>query len=217
MIKENLQKLLTQINPGVSLIAVSKKKAIPHLLEAYEFGIRDFGENYVQELCDKQKDMPTDIRWHMIGHLQTNKVKFIVPFIYLIHSVDSLKLLKEINKEAAKVYRKIKCLLQVHIAKEDTKTGFYKQEILDLVADNTMAKLTNVEIVGLMGMSTFTDDTSTVTAEFKLLKEIFDQLNIRLDKRLEVLSMGMSGDWQLAIENGSNMVRIGSAIFGERV
>lgn len=206
-------------NYGAKLIPVSKTKPIDLLLEAYQAGYKVFGENYVQELVEKHEKMPKDIEWHMIGHLQTNKVKYIAPFVSLIHSVDSEKLLLEINKQAFKNNRVIKCLLQVHIATEDTKSGFDTSEIISFVTSGAIESLKNIEIIGLMGMSTFTDDKSIVMAEFKELKRIFDVLkteNKNSNARFEELSMGMSDDWEMAVEEGSTMVRIGSKVFGNR-
>ncbi len=193
-----------------TLVAVSKTKPNELVMEAYDAGQRDFGENKVQDLVAKAEALPKDIKWHMIGHLQRNKVKYIVPFVHLIHGVDSEKLLKEIDKQAAKVDRIVSCLLQVHIAKEDTKFGFSAEEIEQLLSNDGLSKYPNVKIEGLMGMATFTDDKSQVAEEFASLKSLFDQYN------WDILSMGMSGDYQIAIEQGSNMIRVGTAIFGER-
>ncbi len=206
-------------NTGAKLIPVSKTKPAELLLEAYNAGYKIFGENYVQELVDKYEQMPKDIEWHMIGHLQSNKVKYIAPFVSLIHSVDSAKLLQEINKQALKNNRIIKCLLQVHIATEDTKSGFDTSEIVAFVTSDVIESLKNVEIIGLMGMSTFTDDKSVVLAEFRELKSIFEILkaeNKNSNAKFVELSMGMSDDWQLAVQEGSTMVRIGSKISGNR-
>ncbi len=193
-----------------TLVAVSKTKPNELVMEAYDAGQRDFGENKVQDLVAKAEALPKDIKWHMIGHLQRNKVKYIVPFVHLIHGVDSEKLLKEINKQATKVDRIVNCLLQVHIAKEDTKFGFSAEEIEQLLSNDGLSKYPNVKIEGLMGMATFIDDKSQVAEEFASLKSLFDQYN------WDILSMGMSGDYQIAIEHGSNMIRVGTAIFGER-
>lgn len=203
---------------GVTLVAVSKTKPVKEILELYESGHRDFGENYVQELVEKAGRLPKDIRWHFIGHLQTNKVKLIAPFVQLIHGVDSLKLLKEINKEAVKSGRVIDCLLQVHIAREETKFGLDEQEVRDILDGTAIAEMKNVRICGLMGMASFSDNIDLVRAEFRQLKEIFEERN-RLrtpDAQLRTLSMGMSSDFRVAIEEGSTMVRIGSLLFGER-
>lgn len=196
---------------NISLVAVSKTKPIEDILELYNYGHRDFGENYVQELVEKAEKLPNDIRWHFIGHLQTNKVKFITPFIYLIHGVDSLRLLKEINKQAEKNKRVIDCLLQVHIAQEETKFGFDEFELLGL----ELKQFVNVRIKGLMGMASLTDDISKIRIEFKFLKTLFEKLKIH-NPELSILSMGMSADYKIAIEEGGNMVRIGSLLFGER-
>ena len=196
---------------NISLVAVSKTKPIEDILELYDLGHRDFGENYVQELVEKAEKLPNDIRWHFIGHLQTNKVKFITPFVYLIHGVDSLRVLKEINKQAEKSKRVIDCLLQVHVAQEETKFGFDEAELslLDL------KQFVNVRIKGLMGMATLTDDTTKIRIEFKYLKTLFEKLKTQ-NPELSILSTGMSADYKIAIEEGSNMVRIGSLLFGER-
>ena len=195
----------------VTLVAVSKTKPNTDIMEAYNVGQRVFGENKVQELVKKQEELPKDIQWHMIGHLQRNKVKFIAPFVTLIHGVDNLKLLQEIDKRAAQNNRKIDCLLQVHIAKEDTKFGFEIHEIKDALLATSSFK--NISIVGLMGMATFTDDNNPIKVEFKSLKTVFDSIK---NNKITTLSMGMSGDYPLAIEQGSTMVRVGSAIFGRR-
>jgi hypothetical protein len=201
---------------NVQLIAVSKTKPVEDIKELYDLGQRDFGENYVQELADKQGQLPKDIRWHFIGHLQTNKVKYIAPFIHLIQSVDSLKLLKEINKQAVKHNREIQCLLQVHIADEETKFGFDEHELHEL---DELHELKNICIVGLMGMASLTDDENKIRTEFKKLKNIFDNFaQIQTANcKLQILSMGMSSDHKIAIEEGSTMVRIGSLLFGGRI
>jgi PLP dependent protein len=202
----------------VTLVAVSKTKPVEDILELYNLGQRDFGENYVQEMVTKAGQLPKDIRWHYIGHLQTNKVKLIAPFVQLIHGVDSLKLLEEINKQGEKCGRVIDCLLQVHIAMEETKFGLNEQELDDLLKETEVELLNNVRIIGLMGMASFTEDMGKVKKEFRYLKELFDiyaKLATR-NSKLVTLSMGMSSDYKIAIEEGSNMVRIGSLIFGER-
>ena len=204
---------LTQQN--ITLVAVSKTKPAEDIQALYNLGQRDFGENYVQELVDKTTILPTDIRWHFIGHLQSNKVKYIVPFVHLIHGVDSLKLLKEINKQAAKANRVINCLLQVHIAQEETKFGFDEQELLAINTDELLG-LKNVHVAGLMGMASFTEDKDKVRAEFGYLKTLFDKLSAALPAPLTTLSMGMSGDYTIAAAEGSTMVRIGSLLFGAR-
>jgi len=205
----------------VTLVAVSKTKPVEDILELYQLGQRDFAENYVQELIDKQAVLPGDIQWHFIGHLQSNKVKYIAPFIHLIHAVDSLKLLNEINKQAAKNSRIIHCLLQVHIAQEETKFGFDNEELeaLLLSIKNNELNTSHVNIHGLMGMASFTDDKEQVIKEFRFLKSVFDNSTSLLNgtsHNIETLSMGMSADYDLAIANGSTMVRIGSLLFGER-
>jgi len=196
---------------NITLVAVSKTKPVEDILELYDLGHRDFGENYVQELVEKAGRLPKDIRWHFIGHLQTNKVKLITPFVYLIHGVDSLKLLKEIDKQAEKNKRLIDCLLQVHIAQEETKYGFDENELFDL----GIGQFANVKIKGLMGMASLTENVNKIRIEFKHLKTIYDKLST-LAPQLSILSMGMSADYKIAIEEGSNMVRIGSLLFGER-
>jgi pyridoxal phosphate enzyme (YggS family) len=217
-IKANILDLHDSLDTqDVVLVAVSKTKPTEAIMEAYAAGQRDFGENKVQELTDKAEQLPKDIRWHMIGHLQRNKVKYIVPFVYLIHSVDSLRLLRMINKEAGKAGKIVDCLIQIHIAEEDTKYGFDETELSDALAE--MKDLPNVRIRGLMGMATFTDDSTQIRREFATLKKLFDstaQRDLPEGTTMEILSMGMSGDYELAIEEGSTMVRIGSAIFGER-
>ncbi len=202
---------------GVTLVAVSKTKSIEDILGLYDLGQRDFGENYVQEMVEKAARLPKDIRWHFIGHLQTNKVKLIVPFVQLIHGVDSLKLLQEVNKHAGKAGRMVDCLLQVHIAQEETKFGLDEKE-LDELLNGTISALQNVSVCGLMGMASFTDDMEVVKKEFRNLKGVFDRLRQLPIPHcpLTILSMGMSADYKLAIEEGSNMVRIGSLLFGER-
>ncbi len=195
----------------VALIAVSKTKPVEDILELYHLGQRDFGENYVQELVDKATVLPKDIRWHFIGHLQTNKVKQIAPFVQLIHGVDSLKLLKEINKQAEKTKRIIDCLLQVHIAQEETKFGMDEEELNLTIGEVDNMRMTNVRVCGLMGMASFTEDMDKVRKEFRVLKMLFDN-----HTRLTTLSMGMSSDYKIAVEEGSNMVRIGSLLFGDR-
>ncbi len=203
----------------VTLVAVSKTKPVEDIVALYELGQRDFGENYVQELVDKQAQLPSDIRWHFIGHLQSNKVKYIAPFVQLIHGVDSLKLLKEINKEAAKNNRVIDVLLQVHIAQEETKFGMNAEELNTAITEFENLKMANVRICGLMGMASFSDDMEKVRGEFRNLKTLFDASAAKLATHhlpLSVLSMGMSGDYAIAVEEGSTMVRIGSLLFGAR-
>jgi PLP dependent protein len=219
-IQQNILKISEQLPEGVQLVAVSKFKPVEMLMEAYEAGFKVFGENYVQELVDKYEQMPKDIKWNFIGHLQSNKVKYIAPFVSLIHSVDSFKLLKEINKQAEKNERVIDCLLQVYIAQEDTKTGIDEAELFELLKSEAFLSLKNIRIVGLMGMSTFTENMDQVKTEFKSLKTIFDKIreeNIGdLGADFKEISMGMSGDWPLAVAEGSTMIRVGSAIFGSR-
>ncbi|WP_375578570.1 YggS family pyridoxal phosphate-dependent enzyme [Marivirga tractuosa] len=201
------------------LVAVSKTKPNEDLMEAYEAGQRALGENKVQELTDKAEALPKDIEWHMIGHLQRNKVKYIAPFVHLIHSVDSVRLLKEINKQGKKIDRVIPVLLQIHIAEEENKYGLDEQELHELLSSEAFKEMEHVEVQGLMGMATFTDDTEKIRREFKSLKKLFDKTAEQYnDEKLNLkeLSMGMSGDYEIAIEEGSTMVRIGSKIFGER-
>lgn len=212
-IKENILYLLDQLPKEVKLVAVSKTKPNEAILEAYKAGHRIFGENKVQEMISKYEVLPKDIQWHMIGHVQSNKVKYMAPFVTLIHGVDSLKLLKEINKQALKNNRVIDCLLQLHIASESNKFGLSKIECIEaLIAAES---LENVTIKGLMGMATFTNDNCQIEQEFNGLKELYDQLAKQYGE-FEVLSMGMSGDYEIAIAKGSNMIRVGSKIFGER-
>jgi pyridoxal phosphate enzyme (YggS family) len=218
-ISENLKKFNKELPNNVTLIAVSKTKPVSDLMEAYNAGQRAFGENKIQEMEAKWQEMPKDIEWHMIGHVQRNKVKYMAPFVSLIHAVDSLKLLKEINKEAEKNDRTINCLLQIKIAEEDSKFGMDEADAAKLLSSEELKKLQNVKIVGLMGMATFTDDEKQISEEFQKLKKIYYQFRIQsrnFGTELKILSMGMSGDYKIAIENGSNMVRVGSAIFGER-
>ncbi len=205
-------------NKSVTLVAVSKFKDERDILKLYDVGQRDFGENYVQELVDKYNNLPKDIRWHFIGHLQSNKVKAIAPFVHLIHGVDSIKLLKELNKQAQKTNRTIGVLLQIHIAGEDTKFGLNNEELQQLLNALPESNFQNICIKGLMGMATFTEDTHKVTQEFSYLKTLFDKMSQPPTGNCELstLSMGMSDDYKLAIEQGSNMVRIGSLLFGRR-
>lgn len=203
----------------VTLVAVSKTKPASDILELYKLGQRDFGENYVQELVDKAEQLPKDIRWHFIGHLQSNKVKCIAPFVHLIHGVDSEKLLKEINKQGAKLNKTIDVLLQIHIAQEETKFGLDEEELNLLMSQSADVLIKNARICGLMGMASFSEDMDLVRKEFKNLKRIFEQANTQLsitNYPLSILSMGMSGDYKIAVEEGSTMVRIGSLLFGAR-
>jgi hypothetical protein len=217
-IKENLLKIKSSLPEHVTLVAVSKTKPVADLMEAYNVGQRIFGENKIQEMTEKWEQMPKDIQWHMIGHIQTNKVKFMAPYVSLIHGVDSLKLLEEINKQALKNNRIIDCLLQIHIAEEETKFGLDEEELNDLLTSESFKNLNNIKIVGLMGMATFTENQNQIKKEFEHLKSIFDKLELQNTKNCELntLSMGMSGDYKLAIVCGSTMVRIGSSIFGGR-
>jgi pyridoxal phosphate enzyme (YggS family) len=218
-IKKNIADIKEYLPVSCKLIVVSKTQPAERVLEAYETGHRIFGENKVQELCSKYEILPKDIEWHLIGHLQTNKVKYVAPFVHLIHAVDSLKLLQEINKQAQKVNRVIKCLLQVYIAEEETKFGLSEDELIELVQSKEIDCLTHIEVIGLMGMATFTDNAIQVKKEFNHLKAIFDKLaqhNLPKNIMMKELSMGMSGDYKIAIEEGSTLVRIGTSIFGER-
>lgn len=208
-IKENLSLIKDKLNKNVILVAVSKTKPVKDLLEAYKAGQRIFGENKIQEMASKWEVMPKDVKWHMIGHVQRNKVKYMAPFVDYIHAVDSIKLLGEIQKQAEKNNRQIKCLIQIRIAKEETKFGILPHE-LELVLESAKS-YDNILIEGLMGMASFTKDKNQIRNEFKLLKSIYDEY-----QSFKILSMGMSGDYSIAIEEGSNMIRIGSKIFGER-
>ncbi|MCK0159801.1 YggS family pyridoxal phosphate-dependent enzyme [Muricauda sp. F6463D] len=214
-VKDNLNKIKSELPKSVTLVAVSKTKPNEDILNAYEAGQRVFGENKVQEMVQKWEDLPKDIEWHMIGHLQRNKVKYMAEFVSLIHGVDSPRLLKEINKQAKKHDRIIPCLLQIHIAEEDTKFGLDEKELYELMDSDIFKAMENINIKGLMGMATFTDDKDQVRKEFARLKSVFDALKSKLP-HISVLSMGMSGDYTIAIEEGSTMVRIGSSIFGSR-
>ena len=213
MIAENLKNILSDISAEVALVAVSKTKPNSAIMEAYHAGQRVFGENKVQDLAAKAETLPKDIQWHMIGHLQSNKVKYIAPFVALIHGIDSLKLLKEVDKRAAQRNRVIDCLLQIHIAEEETKFGLNEAEAIQVL--NAAEELKNVRVKGLMGMATNTADESVVSKEFAGLKQMFIKLQTT-NGQLQIISMGMSGDYPLAIREGSTMVRVGSAIFGRR-
>jgi pyridoxal phosphate enzyme (YggS family) len=215
-IAENINKIKNEISETATLVAVSKTKPNELIQEAYDLGQRIFGENKVQELVEKYEDLPKDIEWHLIGHLQTNKVKFIAPFISLIHAIDSFKLLKEINKQANKNNRIINCLLQVKIAEEESKFGLTTSEAETLISSEDTKQLKGINIVGLMGMATNSSDENKVKDEFSQLNEFFKRLNTQ-HPTLKTLSMGMSGDYKLAIEQGSNMIRVGSTIFGGRL
>ncbi|RAV29256.1 YggS family pyridoxal phosphate-dependent enzyme [Sinomicrobium soli] len=214
-ISENLKAIKEELPGHVSLVAVSKTKPVADLMEAYRAGQRIFGENKIQEMTGKWQQMPEDTEWHMIGHVQRNKVKYMAEYVSLVHGVDSLKLLREINKQAAKYHRSISCLLQVHIAEEETKFGMDENEVLELLRSEELHTLTHVKVVGLMGMATFTDNEAQVRKEFSGLKKLFDKSS-SLSPEIQVLSMGMSGDYRIAIDCGSTMVRIGSSIFGAR-
>ncbi|NJM16948.1 MAG: YggS family pyridoxal phosphate-dependent enzyme [Bacteroidales bacterium] len=219
MIAHKLSEILKQIPPNITLVAVSKTHPEAHILEAYQAGQRIFGENKVQELTTKQQNLPKDIQWHFIGHLQTNKVKYIAPFIGLVHGVESLKLLKAINKEALKNNRVIDCLLQFHIAREETKFGLNQAEASEMLLSEGYKTLSGVNIRGVMGMASFTNDENSIKGEFKNLKCIFESLKSNFFSTkadFNIVSMGMSGDYRLAIQEGSNMIRVGSHIFGER-
>lgn len=217
-IKENLLQIKSSLPENVTLVAVSKTKPVSDLLEAYEAGQRIFGENKIQEMTEKYQQMPKNIQWHMIGHVQSNKVKYIIPYVKLIHGIDSLKLLKEINRQAVRWRKKIDCLLQIHIAEEDSKFGLNEKELEELLNSEEFKSFENIKIVGLMGMATFTENQEQIKKEFTVLKSIFDKYKPTETSnfKLEILSMGMSGDYQLAIDCGSTMVRIGSSIFGNR-
>ncbi|WP_081212361.1 YggS family pyridoxal phosphate-dependent enzyme [Salegentibacter sediminis] len=214
-ISENIKKYRAELPENVKLVAISKTKPNEDILEAYEAGQRIFGENKIQEMTDKWEALPKDIEWHMVGHVQRNKVKYMAPFVGLIHAVDSLKLLKEINKQAKKHERVIKCLLQIKIAEEDSKFGISAEEAEEILTSEAYQKMQNTQVIGLMGMATFTDDENQVKGEFQYLKGVFDKFQQKYPALTE-LSMGMSGDYKLAVESGSSMVRIGSSIFGER-
>ena len=217
-IANNIQEIKSQLPKNLTLVAVSKTKPVSDLIQAYNAGQRIFGENKIQEMTEKWEAMPKDIEWHMIGHVQTNKVKFMAPYVNLIHGVESLKLLQEIDKQAQKNNRIIDCLLQIHIAEEETKFGLNEKELEQLLISDEFKLLQNIKIVGLMGMATFTENQLQIKKEFQHLKAIFDKTRATeyTNFKLQTLSMGMSGDYQLAIECGSTMVRIGSSIFGNR-
>lgn len=217
-IKNNLNNITSSISENVTLIAVSKTHPVGDILEAYQAGQRAFGENKIQEMVEKFDILPKDIKWHMIGHLQSNKVKYMAHFVHLIHGVDSFKTLKEINKQALKHNRIINCLLEVKIASEETKFGLSFAEVAQLLKSDELKTLKNINILGLMGMASFTENTSIIRNEFKVLKVFFDSLQKYKSFNVDpsVLSMGMSGDYKMAIEEGSTMIRVGSAIFGSR-
>ena len=213
-IKDNIYSITSSIPSNVTLVAVSKTKPVSDILEAYEAGQRVFGENKIQEMASKYDEMPKDIEWHMIGHIQRNKVKYMAPFVSLIHAVDSLRLLSEINKQALKNNRVINCLLQIKIATEESKFGLSESDAMDLLTSEEYKSFKNIRVVGLMGMATFTDNKEQLQKEFSFLGNIFDSLKENND--LNILSMGMSDDYPIAIENGSTMIRVGSSIFGKR-
>lgn len=218
-IKENLKEVLQKIPSHVKLVAVSKTKTVNDIMQVYNEGIRDFGENKVQEVLSKYDKLPADIRWHLIGHLQTNKVKYIAPFVHCIQSVDSLKLIKEINKEALKNSRTIDCLLQMHIAKEETKFGYSLDELEETLQSEELKSLQNINIRGVMGMATFTDDDKLIREEFQNLADIFKKIKLEYfpeKSDFNEISMGMSSDFELAVSCGSTIVRVGSRIFGSR-
>jgi PLP dependent protein len=218
--KNQIEIIKRTLPEHVKLIAVSKNQTMEKILSTYTRGQRYFGENKVQELASKYELLPRDIEWHMIGHLQTNKVKFITPFVNMIHSVDSLKLLETINKEAEKLKRRIDCLLQVKIAKEDTKFGLGTNDLNDLLQSDSYKEMKHIRLIGLMGMATFTDDKELIRSEFRTCKIIFDEIKSKYfttDIHFREISMGMSDDYKIAIEEGSTMIRIGSLIFGERI
>lgn len=214
-IKQRLQHLKSVLPKHVTLVAVSKTKPVIDLMEAYDAGQRVFGENKIQEMAEKYQQMPKDIKWHMIGHVQTNKVKYMAPFVDLVHGVDRLKLLIEINKQAQKHNRSIDCLLQIKIANEDSKFGMTANEAENLFRSSTLNQLKNINIVGVMGMASFTNDNSQIRAEFETLKSTFDRLK-DIEQQMHIVSMGMSGDYPIAIDCGSTMIRVGSHIFGVR-
>jgi len=219
ILNEHINNVLQQLPANVTLVAVTKTRPVEILQKAYDLGLRDFGENRVQEMIEKQPVLPSDIRWHQIGHLQTNKVKYIAPFVHLIHSVDSLRLLEEINRQALKNHRVIDCLLQVYIATEESKFGLDETELMEVLDSKEYKSMANIRICGLMGMASFSDNLALVRHEFTGLKQLFDKLKSAFfagSREFSLLSMGMSGDYNLAIEEGSTMVRIGTALFGER-
>ena len=217
LIAENIQLFKKQLSDHVTLVAVSKTKPVEDIREAYEAGHRDFGETRIQEMVDKHEELPKDIRWHMIGHVQNNKIKYMASFVNMVHGMDKPKRFKELDKEAAKHDRVIDCLLQVHIAEEESKFGFDYNEAWAFLEDKPTEKYPNLRVRGLMGMATLTDDQARIRNEFKGLRQFYDKVRTELSlKDFNILSMGMSGDYQWAVDEGSNMVRIGSAIFGKR-
>lgn len=214
-IASNLQEIKKSIPSSVTLVAVTKTKSVTEIMEAYKAGHRDFGENKIKEMTSKQEQLPNDIRWHMIGHLQSNKVKYMAEYVHLIHGIDKFSTLTEIDKQAKKYDRVIDCLLQVFIAEEATKFGFSFEEITTLLKSKELQSLQNIRIIGLMGMATYTDDTSQIRTEFKSLSQFFQQLKQQYPQ-FSALSMGMSSDYTIAISEGSTIIRVGSAIFGNR-
>ena len=212
-IQKNLKRIKKEVGDNVLVVAVSKTKSIDCIKKAYETGHRDFGENKIQEMTSKFNDLPKDINWHMIGHIQTNKVKYLAPYVSLIHSLDSLKLAKEINKQAIKNNKIIECLIQYRISNEETKFGLNENEVMDII--KLQDNFSGLRITGLMGMASFVDDQNVIDKEFKKLKTLFDKIKLS-NKNFKIISMGMTLDYNLAIKNGSNMIRIGSKIFGER-
>jgi len=214
MIRENIKTFLSEIDSDVTLVAVSKTKPNEDLMEAYNAGQRDFGENKVQEMTQKHEDLPKDIRWHMIGHVQRNKVKYMAKFVHLIHAVDSFKLFKEINKRAKNEDRVIQVLLQLKIAEEDSKFGLSKEDLLSILEQSKSGNYNHIKIIGLMGMATFTEDEDQINREFSALENLYVEL--KEDYNFTTLSMGMSGDYQIALNHHSNMIRVGSKIFGAR-
>lgn len=217
-IQENLNQIKSELPPHVTLVAVSKTKPVSVIMEAYNAGQRVFGENKIQEMVEKYERMPKDIEWHMIGHVQRNKVKYMAPFVHLIHGVDNIKLLKEINKEAKKNHRVINCLLQIKIASEDSKFGMAPDEAPEIIQSKSFSELKNINVIGFMGMATFTEDQNQIEQEFRVLKTTFDNLKTleTFNFKPTTISMGMSGDYKLAIACGSTMIRVGSSIFGNR-
>jgi pyridoxal phosphate enzyme (YggS family) len=218
-IKSNIKKLTESVPSEVKVVAVSKFHSSDEIMEAYDAGQRIFGESRVQELVQKNEELPKDIEWHFVGGLQRNKVKQIAPFISLIHSVDSERLMREVNKQAATNNRTISCLLQIHVAEEDTKSGFTPDECLKFLSDGVWREYTHLKFTGIMGMATFTDDTNKVRNEFQKLKQLFDKVKVQYfanDSDFKEISMGMTGDYPIAIEEGSTMIRVGTLIFGER-
>ena len=219
-IKNNIAEITNSLQGlSVKLVAVSKTKPNELIIEAYNAGQRLFGENKVQEMTEKSEALPKDIEWHMIGHVQSNKVKYMAPYVSLIHSIDSWKLLKEVNKQAKKNDRIIDCLLQIHIAEEETKFGLSKEELFEILNSSELKILENIKIIGLMGMATFTENENQIRKEFKVLKSLFDEVKDQFDAPnidFRELSMGMSGDYEIAIEEGSTLIRVGSSIFGSR-